>query len=613
MAPPDLSRVNFLIAPGHFPRKQPYVLVEDAGFLPDTLAFIRAFAPDAPYHGTVRPDVPLRDVPMGADLVVSSDHWYDAVAGLLGRGVPAGRITVLLNTFNDGLGYLEVGRECPEHMAELADPAVPVARKVKLMRAHLLRYATAKRFEGDTPVWDPEHYFTPYQGLVRENAAAVHDITAALADAESREAYQMVLFGRPEELLNYYLSRVFYHQQYVDEVARLRPGDVIVNAGIGSGWDVPYLVAANRGVGRHILLDPLPESTVPDGPCGRLVRRLGMEYYACGLWDQTDELTFQADESGMLHTGGGPGGLGADAPVHKASLRRLDDLVREWKLDRLDLLKMDIEGADFRALAGMKDTLTRFRPRIATCLYHAPDHMWKIPQLLMEWLPNYRFYVRHYSYTRFECLMYAIPEERAAAAPAPGEADRFAAAGLDYSLVAGTWDRVIPAEPFRKAASRLGHEPRQVVRAAEAALDAAYPKAGLGDPAPTVVIDVGRDRFLGTGWGAGCESRTQAWRWVGPDGESSVYVTLDPAKEHVCRFLYHHAESQAGFDQASLEVNGVPAVGREIGKHGDYYYVQWRIPAAAPARTRGRCRLRFSTAPGPRQTSIAAVHCWQAA
>lgn len=611
MTPADLSGVTFLVGPGRFPRRRPFVLVEDPGFLPDTLAFIRAFAPDAPYHGTIRPADAVHAFPPGADLVVSSDHWYDAVTQLLASGVPARRITVLQNPFNDEAGYLEVGRTCPDHIAELVDPAVPTSRKVALLRPYLLRYGAAKRFDGDAVVWSPEHYFQPYQHLVRENAAAIHDITAALADPQSREAYQTVLYGRPEELLEYFLSRVFHEQQYV-ELADLKPGDVIVNAGVASGWDVPYLVAGTRGVGRHILLDPRPSLTAPDGPCGRLVRQLGLEYVGCGLWDETAELTFPADEFGMLHSGG-TGTLPADAQVHRAELRRLDDLARDWRLDRLDFLKMDIEGADYRALGGMRETLTRLRPQVAVCLYHDPAHMWEIPRRLMDWLPNYRFYVRHYSYTRFECLMYAIPEERLAGAPPAGEHNRFAAAGLDYDLVAGTWDRVMPTEPFRRAAGRLGREPREVVRAAEAELDAALPAAGLGDPAPAVMIDVGRVPFLGSGWGPVCESRHQTWRWVGPDGEASVYLALDPGKDHLCRVYLHHAETQAGFDRAALEVNGVPAVGREIGRSGDYYYVQWRIPAAAPAAGGGRCRLRFSTAPGPRHTSVAAVHCWQAA
>ncbi|QDU18489.1 FkbM family methyltransferase [Urbifossiella limnaea] len=586
MTPTDLSGVTFVTAPGRFPRR-PFALVRDAGFVPESLGFIRPFAPDVPYHGTVPADAPLQTVPAAADLVVSSDHWYDAVTDLLARGVPPGRITVLLNPFNDEVGYLEIARTCPDHVAELVDPAVPVARKIALLRPHLLRFGAARRFDGDAVVWDPEHYFLPYQQLVRDNAAAVHDVTAALADPASREAYQTVLYGRPEELLTHFLGRVFHEQQYV-EVPSLKPGDVIVNAGIATGWDVPYLVAGTRGVGRHILLDPLPALTAEDGPCGRLVKRLGLEYVGCGLWDQTDELTFQADEYGMLHTGTNT--LPAGAPVHRAQLRRLDDLAGEWKLDRLDLLKMDIEGADLRALSGMRATLTRLRPQIAVCIYHSPDHMWLMPRLLMDLLPNYRFYVRHYSYTRFECLLYGIPEERLPAAPP----DR--SGGFDEALRAATCEKLMPGEP----------------RAAEAALDAAFARSDIGQPTPTVEIEVGRERFLGTGWGVACQSRTQTWRWVGPDGEAGVYLTLDPTKDHLCRFYFHHVETQAGFDAARLEVNGMRAAGREIGKSGDYHYAQWRIPAAAAVRTGGRCRLRFTTAPGPRQVAVSAVHCWQA-
>ena len=609
----DLSAVNFVIAPARFPKHQPYVLVRDDAYVPDTPAFLRAFAPRAPFHGFVPPSVRVDEVyPLDA-VVVSSDRWYAAVARLLENGFPPGRVHVLLNTYNDAAGYLEVGRTCPDHMAELADPAVPVGRKAVLMRPHLLRYGAANRFDGDDPVWAPEHYFTAFRDLVRANAGAVHDVTARLADAESRAAYQAVLYGTPDQLLEYFLARVFREQQYV-EVARLAPGDVIVNAGIGSGWDVPYLVAGNRGRGRHILIDPL-RLLKPDGPCGHLVDRLGLEFAECGLWDRTDELTFPVDRSGMVHSDK-PGGTLPGGRVHRTPLRRLDDLVPEWGLDRLDLVKMDIEGADLRALYGMRDTLTRFRPQLAACLYHDPEHMWVIPSLLMDWLPGYRFYVRHYSYTRFECLLYAIPAEReAAAVPAPATlAGRCAAAGVDLGIVGRTWGRLVPGVRFDAAAGRLGGAPGAVVRAAEAELDRAYQAADEGRPAPVTEVEAGDDRLLGTGWDREGENHVgQRWRWVGADGEASVYLALDPGKDHLCRFYFHHVETQAGFDEAALEVDGAPAGEREIGSNGTYFYAQWRIPAAALAARAGRCRLRFRTAPGRRQTAVAMVHCWQAA
>src|SRR4051794_37510406 len=48
-----------------------------------------------------------------------------------------------------------------------------------------------------------------------------------------------------------------------------------------------------------------------------------------------------------------------------------------WVLDaggpRLDLIKMDIEGAEIEAVEGAGDVLERFRPRFSIASYHARD------------------------------------------------------------------------------------------------------------------------------------------------------------------------------------------------------------------------------------------------
>ena len=43
---------------------------------------------------------------------------------------------------------------------------------------------------------------------------------------------------------------------------------------------------------------------------------------------------------------------------------RLDDWSREHELNRIDFIKIDIEGSEYRALVGAKETLHRFKPTI---------------------------------------------------------------------------------------------------------------------------------------------------------------------------------------------------------------------------------------------------------
>lgn len=75
------------------------------------------------------------------------------------------------------------------------------------------------------------------------------------------------------------------------------------------------------------------------------------------------------------------------------------------------LIKMDIEGAELDALLGAKQLIGRYRPGLAICVYHAPDHLWQIPLLLDSWGLGYRCFLRSHAYNGFDQVMYAIPPD----------------------------------------------------------------------------------------------------------------------------------------------------------------------------------------------------------
>jgi FkbM family methyltransferase len=56
-------------------------------------------------------------------------------------------------------------------------------------------------------------------------------------------------------------------------------------------------------------------------------------------------------------------------------VERIDHIVRELGLTRLDFIKMDIEGAEANALNGATDTLRRFKPQLAIAVEHTEDRL----------------------------------------------------------------------------------------------------------------------------------------------------------------------------------------------------------------------------------------------
>lgn len=77
----------------------------------------------------------------------------------------------------------------------------------------------------------------------------------------------------------------------------------------------------------------------------------------------------------------------------------------------LNFIKMDIEGAEMKALKGAEQTLIKFRPQLAISIYHSNNDMQDIPIYLHNILKNYIFKIGQYSPDNDETILYAIPEE----------------------------------------------------------------------------------------------------------------------------------------------------------------------------------------------------------
>lgn len=70
----------------------------------------------------------------------------------------------------------------------------------------------------------------------------------------------------------------------------------------------------------------------------------------------------------------------------------LDDDIPET----ITFLKMDIEGAEWDTLLGCERIISQNHPKLAVCVYHGYDDLWRIPALIESMYPDYEFYLRHY-------------------------------------------------------------------------------------------------------------------------------------------------------------------------------------------------------------------------
>lgn len=63
----------------------------------------------------------------------------------------------------------------------------------------------------------------------------------------------------------------------------------------------------------------------------------------------------------------------------------------------ITLIKADIEGFEQQAIAGAAGHIRNDHPKLLISVYHNNEDLWKIPQMIYEISPDYRFYLRYNS------------------------------------------------------------------------------------------------------------------------------------------------------------------------------------------------------------------------
>lgn len=85
----------------------------------------------------------------------------------------------------------------------------------------------------------------------------------------------------------------------------------------------------------------------------------------------------------------------------------IDDFVIENGLEKVNFIKMDIEGAELFALQGAANTLKMFKPKLAIAIYHCPEDFSRIALFLKELNLGYKFYLGHFTPHGAETILFA--------------------------------------------------------------------------------------------------------------------------------------------------------------------------------------------------------------
>ncbi|WP_049945709.1 FkbM family methyltransferase [Butyrivibrio sp. LC3010] len=117
-----------------------------------------------------------------------------------------------------------------------------------------------------------------------------------------------------------------------------------------------------------------------------------------GLWSKETTLSFSESGTQGSHITEGEGTI-------QIKTAAIDDVIKD---DKVTFIKLDVEGAEKEALLGAEEIIRRDHPRMAISIYHKPEDIWELPELVLSLNNDYKLWLRHYQLSECETILYAL-------------------------------------------------------------------------------------------------------------------------------------------------------------------------------------------------------------
>jgi FkbM family methyltransferase len=237
----------------------------------------------------------------------------------------------------------------------------------------------------------------------REHIAQFERAYALLGDDFSRKVFVNVLNAKLSGDFGLY-QEVMRRSEYFDaEIVQLTKQEVLLDVGAYKGDVVVEFAKQTEGKYDGIIALEPDQKTLAifrEAVAKNNVQRL--ETHNTGAWHKRTVLHFHDGRAGSSRVSE------TVDPAFPSTSIPVDTIDHILQGRRVTYISMDIEGAERNALLGGEQSIKKWRPRIAVCVYHRREDLFDLILLLQSFVAEYRFYLRHYSDNQTETVLYAV-------------------------------------------------------------------------------------------------------------------------------------------------------------------------------------------------------------
>lgn len=189
----------------------------------------------------------------------------------------------------------------------------------------------------------------------------------------------------------------------------LKEGDIALDIGANIGLQSLRMSNQVGASGKVIAFEPLPYLQEKFRRNSDLNQARNIQLMPFALSDEAGSFNYLIDENSWNQ---GTFSLGNPAQGNASCLIEVkvaDQLDEIQQLERLDLIKIDVEGFEFPVLKGLKGTLSRFAPRI---IFEYDANYWKANQHLIQECAVFLHQLKYdlYQINSIGCELVTYPE-----------------------------------------------------------------------------------------------------------------------------------------------------------------------------------------------------------
>ena len=219
--------------------------------------------------------------------------------------------------------------------------------------------------------------------FIAENEEKFDFVYNNLADEESRKTYLDILNFKVSGKIEYLLNSFADKEEIYRDILKLNSFENIIDLGAYDGDTIREFLSFTGGQYSYIT------ALEPDEKNFKKLLRNTEELFdiTClnmGAWDKKDTLILA-----------GKAGRNSKLSAEGKSVEVID-------IDSLELaptfIKMDIEGAELKALCGAEKTIKEYCPKLYVCAYHRNEDLFALPLKIWELSQDYKIYFRHSKY-----------------------------------------------------------------------------------------------------------------------------------------------------------------------------------------------------------------------